>query len=232
MKIFPIKPYLLTDMQQPKKNIHPILFSTDMVKAILEGRKTQTRRIIKPQPDEGGVSFMKNPPLRWEETTREQWKPWMWNNDRGEHISKNCPYGKPGDLLWVRETWAKHSTLPGAYEYLERVAGTNLQYQHKWKPSIHMPYEAARIKLIVKRVWVERLNIINWDDATAEGVEQFLDPNSPFYENYVDYTGTDLYCYSPISSYESLWTKINGPKSWASNPWVWCVEFKEMLVRI
>ena len=148
------------------------------------------------------------------------------------NIAKHCPYGRPGDLLWVRETWAKHSTLPGAYEYLERVAGTNLQYQHKWKPSIHMPYEAARIKLIVKRVWVERLNIINWDDATAEGVEQFLDPNSPFYENYVDYTGTDLYCYSPISSYESLWTKINGPKSWASNPWVWCVEFKEFLVRI
>ena len=81
----------------------PILFSTPMVQAILAGRKTMTRRIIKPQPGTD-VSYMANEPLDWV----GQWYPWKWDTEEGETIQKNCPYGQPGDLLWVRETFRKY----------------------------------------------------------------------------------------------------------------------------
>lgn len=84
-----------------KKEI-PVIFSTDMVQAILAGRKTMTRRVVKPQPDpEGEITFMQNAPLDWQ----GEWHPWKWDTEQGESISKDCPYGKVGDILFVRESW-------------------------------------------------------------------------------------------------------------------------------
>lgn len=175
-----------------KKEI-PILFSTDMVQAILDGRKTMTRLAIKPQPDqEGSVSFMANPPLDWQ----GEWYPWKWETSEGESISKHCPYGQPGDILWVRESWnmgtkkelapddqwmQRNDGIPkGEWVWVYR-AGTvrNNHPEHPewgkklWKPSIHMPKSACRIWLwsygdiepITREELRERLNGPGWNEA-------------------------------------------------------------------
>lgn len=135
----------------------PILFSTPMVQAILAGRKTMTRRIIKPQPGTD-VSYMANEPLDW----IGQWYPWKWDTEEGESISKHCPFGQIGDLLWVREAWANcYNLLTNPFEtfFLYKADGT--ANVHRWKPSIHMPKAAARIWLEVTNIRVERLQDIS-----------------------------------------------------------------------
>ena len=189
----------------------PILFSGSMVRAILEGRKTQTRRVIRFQPDEDGLAFdlIKR---GWFDTSGREYK---------------CPYGQPGDRLWVRESWAKAIHGCGV-ELLERwepgkegpfgVGAIYAATPHKgysvgkWKPSIHMPRWASRITLDVTGVRVERLQDIRNKDAEAEGVE-------PWSSNALDF---DQY----QNSFQHLWESINGPESWEANPWVWVVEFK------
>jgi hypothetical protein len=150
---------------QRAANEKPILFSTSMVQAILEGRKTQTRRVIKPQP---------GPELKffgWQ--VPEYTHVAFGNNFRIESKHRN-PYGQSGDLLWVRETW-KNADFPeaeGPYEYKASMADINAGWNKGiWKPSIHMPKHAARIWLRVKDVKVERLQEISYADAKAEGVE-------------------------------------------------------------
>ncbi len=214
----------------------PILFSAEMVKAILAGRKTQTRRIFKglTPPDcignhscvveDGVAKFHLNERLAMHE---------------GEWTK--CPYGKPGDRLWVRETWRTDASLdrksPRLFtkwpvEYL--ADGCRLEhgatYGHtdgKPRPSIFMPRWASRITLEITGVRVERLQEISEEDAKAEGVDRACsDP----YEIAAAESCDDPGYFSPTSyseGFELAWNEINGKHaSWASNPWVWVVEFR------
>lgn len=196
----------------------PILFSAPMVRAVLEGRKTMTRRVAKrlllglPQAE----------------------------------MNAQCPYGQPGDRLWVRETWAHND---GWYDDTDAVAWKNWHgerngrqcatwvdyratYQQDkdgcdrdwpWRPSIHMPRWASRITLEVTGVRVERLCEITEADARAEGVECFDDTKT-----FRSYWNDFCVCLSAKDSFQTLWAEINGPDSWDANPWVWVVEFRRV----
>lgn len=166
----------------------PILFSAPMVRALLAGTKTQTRRILK--------------------------------NQRAYDIDK-CPYGQPGDRLWVREAWAKTQPiqLPWPQTMVVYREGDNrTDYGGPWKPSIHMPRAFSRITLEVTGVRVERLQDISVEDAIAEGVNIHPDHHSKPRES----------IYSAVEAYRDLWEQINGPESWDANPWVWVVSFKRI----
>ena len=201
----------------------PIIFNAPMVKAILEGRKTQTRRIV----------TVKN--------------------------KNSCPYGQPGDRLWVRETWGVGSRPDplGGYEgieyradefYLEdsddlpclRVTPPPdvclLDYDSGWMPSIHMPRWASRITLEVTGVRVERLQDIPGDDIFHEGIQR-LENHSwhatgsiPLgtYRGLDEWTDKVNYWVDPRDAYKALWDSINGPGAWEKNPWVWVIEFKRV----
>ncbi|MBK7366132.1 MAG: hypothetical protein IPI97_14540 [Nitrosomonas sp.] len=226
----------------------PILFSAPMVRAILDGRKTQTRRIVKDFP--GHKS-----PLSDYGRSHDNGK-WKWCEFRNLWMGSDgtCPFGDPGDRLWVRETFAIPSTNLGtmpspvykadAYRddsgerdgwwindnfYLAETVG-------KWKPSIHMPRWASRINLEITNVRVERLQDISEEDAIAEGVEFDSGWEEPLGEGYTggsgffDYLSEDesFSFYSAKQSFQSLWSSINGPEAWEANPFVWCIEFKRI----
>jgi hypothetical protein len=178
----------------------PILFSGPMVRAILEGRKTQTRRVVKPQSailtDEMARVLGVQPPAQ----------------QNAPVIS--CPYGVPGDRLWVRETyaWSGDSSIPEA----DRIASGEVWYRAdggrgggiRWRPSIFMPRWASRILLEITDVRVERLQDISDDDCRAEG----YDRSHAF----------------PREWFARLWASINGTGSWAANPLVWVVSFQRV----
>lgn len=194
----------------------PMLMSASMVRAILAGTKTQTRRVFKTR--NGGV--------------------WPNYNDIPgmRQIMRNCPYGQPGDRLWVRESFWEDldGTIykadqergspwleVGAYKAIRTGAnGTPYVSNWGWRPSIHMPRRASRITLEVTGVRVERLQDISVADAIAEGVNIHPDHHSKPRES----------IYSPVQAYRDLWESINGPGSWEANPWVWVVEFKRIEV--
>lgn len=215
-----------------------ILFSAPMIRAILEDRKTQTRRIIKPQP-ESGWGF-ESPPVFGRITS-----PHRHRNRFGAFIRRGVgtdfpqvdlipsPYGMPGDRLWVRETfcpvddrehggnlWYDYRATP-RYE-ASHPAGWDAEPDHpdalKWKPSIHMPRAASRITLEITGVRVERLNRISEYDAEREGC-------SPSSEDEFGNVWTQpQYTYG----FRKLWESINGAGSWELNPWVWVVEFERV----
>ncbi|MDD2741258.1 MAG: hypothetical protein PHV02_03235 [Rhodocyclaceae bacterium] len=196
-------------MSDPKER--PILFSAEMVRAILEGRKTQTRRAIKLRHDADVVVV-----------DGKVWKP-----DRVDYAGYvDCPRGQPGDLLWVRETWAN---FLGDDHILYRATNDpSIELVATWKPSIHMPRWASRILLQITNVRVERLQEISEADAIAEGVELFATPAQPRPSEqclWKDYLTPGLSEPSAKRSYASLWDSINGEGSWTKNPWVWVVEF-------
>lgn len=189
--------------------LKPILFSTEMVQAILEGRKKMTRRVIKPQPKEIG-----NDKLLFKD--RERTKVSFLNE---------CKY-QINDILWVRETYS-----PG---HIENGSNTGWQYKAdnkgqniKWKPSIFMPKEAARIFLKVKNIRLERLQDISEEDAIAEGIIKIADYGNTGYKLYTEpdaaYSDIDA-----LESFESLWNSINGEDSWKENPYVWVIEFERI----
>ena len=203
----------------------PILFSSEMVQAILEGRKTQTRRIIKPQPPMGhwysGSSgmFVRKQPLRhhWYEGS-------FGNNEWG----LKCPYGTVDDRLWVRETFSKHPK--GGYYYKATdILPDTIEYSCRWKSPIHMPRAASRITLEITDIMVKRVQDITDDDARAEGCTKELarifagedennDPDS----------GLEFaYAISPKFLFQHLWETINAKRGygWDTNPWVWIVKF-------
>lgn len=197
----------------------PILFSTSMVQAILAGRKTQTRRVIEEVDDcyfqslvlhhTGKYTFVKNSNF----------------NPREEDVIEVKPKYHKGDILWVRETFAKVPITAFGSEYIFK-ASFDKTYSGGWKPSIFMPKEAARIFLEVTNVRVERVHDISEADAIAEGVEKIADYGTTSYKLYTEpdaaYSDIDA-----IWSFESLWQSINGKKHpWDSNPWVWVYEFK------
>lgn len=204
-------------------NEKPILFSGPMVRAILEGRKTQTRRIIKPQPlatkVNGGVCYS------WAGERREDGRiRRIPNGPRQCHggakvslidlIGEYCPYGKVGDQLWVRETFAKtgygaHSK--GCYRYRATDATNAIQWRGKWTPSIYMPRIASRLTLEITGIRAERLQSISEEDAIAEGSQCAGVPAS----------------LTNRGAFAKLWNQINGEESWALNPWVWVIEFRK-----
>lgn len=189
------------DLHESKE--HPILFSAPMVRAILDGKKTQTRRLAKcdgnPFPSASGA--------------------WVAMNAAKQSITEmRCPYGAPGDRLWVREThyvW-NSGNKDGTGRYIAYRA-SDPDSPCTWTPSIHMPRWASRIELEVTDVRLEGLNDISPEDAAAEG---WPGP---------DAANTIRSSY-PIAWYSHLWDQINGKRHpWESNPWVWCVSFGKRL---
>jgi hypothetical protein len=207
----------------------PMLFSTPMVQAILAGRKTMTRRIVKmPKED---IKEAKWGYTAFTPKGHISFRGIHSNGQYGESFVK-CPYGQPGDLLWVRETWAPDLAGDDAsshIEYIRYVAdGTRLPI--KWvkdydrysnRPGIHMNKEYARIWLQVANIRVERLQDIAEEDAKAEGVEVINDGPFP----YRHYGSDTTSCAYARTSFQSLWQSINGDESWDANPFVWVVSF-------
>lgn len=188
----------------------PILFSGEMVRAILEGRKTQTRRVITPQPSAKLYRYM----------SRNEW----YEADGDEpkyHTLRKCPYGNICDLLWVRETWAQlceADELTGkcdvayrADDWPEDEPGPDY-LKRTWRPSIFMPRWASRLTLEVTHVGVERVRDITDDSAIEEGVSR-ANTSIPGYAS---------------TRFAKLWDSINAKRgfSWSSNPWVWVVSFR------
>lgn len=198
--------------------IKPILFNTEMVRAILDGRKSCTRRIVKPEP-QGYFEVNENPVYIYDTD---------WNQGR-----ITPPY-QPGDLLYVRETWKK---APNGYYYYEDWQKDDIADVTKWKPSIHMPKDAARIWLKVTDVRVERLQEITEDQTEEEGF-LFTPPCLHLTgENYCDIDGlcTSKIKYCDMGAGELfgkvLWNSTIKKTDldrygWDANPWVWVIEFE------
>lgn len=195
----------------------PIPLRSHEVRAILAGTKTQTRRVVKQQPQrcERGV-------LMW--TVSKYRKIGFQARDVHPDLHEFCPYGQPGDRLWVRETWAQHPQSASTVFYratVEAEPGFPV-WDGPWRPSIHMPRSASRITLEITGVRVERLQDISEADAVAEGVMSVqcndLGAEVPYYRS----------LFEPSGLYRLLWESINGPGSWDANPWVWVVEFKRL----
>lgn len=213
----------------------PILFSAPMVRALMSGTKTQTRRVVK---------F-----LGADVIDERDGRAWPWSPQHDEWVT--CPYGSSGDRLWVRETWAAHwmyddvpptlarSTHPDDNQWfaadVEGTPGTHgcpaEGRRGKWRPSIHMPRWASRITLDVTGVRVERLNDISAADAMAEGIRRWTkdgtlskfgtaEPGDDGAPPWVDMPR------SAVDGYRTLWESINGAGSWTANPWVWVVSFR------
>lgn len=175
----------------------PILFNTDMVRAILDGRKTVTRRVIKPQPE--------GRPIRM---TKDSCWPGYFAIQGTEKVIRPPYY--PGDILWVRETWAE---MP--YGFVYRADDENpegWEPDDRWRPSIHMPREAARIFLRVTDVRVERLKEITFRDIGREGVKWWEDS-----------------CEKWVKTWNSTIKPADLPVyGWDANPWVWVIEFEKI----
>ncbi|HGY5198447.1 TPA: hypothetical protein ACNV6G_003341 [Raoultella ornithinolytica] len=230
-----------------------MIFNGEMVRAILDGRKTQTRR-----------------PIKWRQTRateiaeREDGSKWPWSED-AENVCDYwhpCPFGNVGDRLWVRETfaclgnedgcaidWNDNLVKDGGPESAriyrascEQKPGNyglwsipdnafwkphteDMQYEGAWVPSIHMPRWASRILLEITDVRVERLNSISEEDATAEGVQ-------PAGSLLPDYPGTFLTPKGDFAmakvAFQRLWESIYGEENWEANSWVWVIEFKRV----
>lgn len=195
----------------------PILFNAPMVRAILDGSKTQTRRVITNHPgdqwthDGFGRITSKHPKQdRFGLFVRRG-----LGTDFPECDIVPCPYGQPGDQLWVREAWARTTVGLGTEMVVYREGDNRTDYGGPWKPGIHMFRRDSRISLEITRVRVERLQDISEGDAIAEGVSVHPDHHGRPRES----------IYSPVQAYRDLWESINGPDSWSANPWVWVVEF-------
>ena len=205
----------------------PIIFNREMVRAILEGRKTQTRIIISPQPDAWirGESGAFGVPCKFTNKKPGQGRS-VWQEDNGERYEAiPCPFGTDGDRIWVRETFAKQ--MNGAYTYKADVhhwLKPDYTALGNWTPSIHMPREASRITLEVDWSYADHLCDISEEDAIAEGIEPIETGMGVFYGNYGK--DEDSHALSPVSSFRSLWESIYGAGSWAKNPYVWVVKFK------
>ncbi|WP_130888987.1 hypothetical protein [Pseudomonas sp. Sample_21] len=197
----------------------PILFSAPMVRAILDGRKTVTRRACKPQPSANAhtTSAEGSPMGAWWET--------------GKHLNR-CPFGQIGDRLYVRETCFINDFREAAVPVGER-ADCEVHYRAdgvpdfegeeeliRWRPSIHMPRWASRILLEITDVRVERLQDITYEQAAAEGVHR-----GPLREWCASDEGGACHKY-PIPAFRDLWQSTGG--DWDANPWVWVVEFKRV----
>lgn len=209
----------------------PILFSGEMVRAILDGRKTQTRRFVKPQP----IGFTGRKYI----VPNEAPKAWR---DSDDFVSL-CPYGAPSDRLWVRETWAQIPEMkPSGYftnpEWKNRVAwyradNDKPMWGGAWRPSIHMPRWASRITLEIVNVRAERLSAITESDAETEGIRRWSKDGNLWKFGTVEPGDTGARPWSEMrrsarEAFADLWDSINGKRpgcSWADDPWVWAISF-------
>lgn len=220
-------------------NERGMIFNAEMVRAILDGRKTQTRRVMKNQP---AGDYPETPVL-----IRNVGGGFQWYGRYGESSIFNCPFGDVGERIWVRETWATLGNedgccvdwndnlckgdektaariyrasceqRPGDYGLWSipdnadwKPHTENEKFEGAWRPSIHMPRWASRITLEITDVRVERLNAITESDASAEGI--------------TDTGFGDLL----VDGYRYLWKSIYGDDSWQANPWVWVIKFKRV----
>ncbi|PRI19706.1 hypothetical protein [Pectobacterium versatile] len=208
-----------------------MIFNAEMVRAILDGRKTMTRRIIKNQPFDRSqyrhdhqIEIISGRAENGDEVDGL----YAYTKSTGGTWSAKCPFGQLGDRLWVRETFA--ALEPGSYEQVKPRQGhcQDLRYAatdrlaksdanirgYKWIPSIHMPRYASRILLEITDVRVERLKHIPRDGIIAEG--------------YPAERATDGGEYDPFLWYRDLWESIYGAGSWQANSWIWVIEFKQI----
>lgn len=218
----------------------PILFSGAMVRAILEGRKTQTRRIVKqqltPLSDESGMYSFDHKGLNYRTSSR------ISTVGAFEQLKQFCLYGQPGDQLWVRESIevVHHGSITTS-KYCADGALTKADtwpWQRDRLPSIHCPRGLSRITLKIVSVRVERLQDISEKDAKAEGLKGITKDGKLVKYGIPDadgYPGTDdigwpwdEWYINPVAAYRNLWESINGQGSWGINPWVWVVEFKQV----
>lgn len=223
----------------------PIPFNDAMVRAILERRKTMTRRVVKPQPEGEDLRIC------------QQAYDWTYSMEGGiwgltagdqhcEKLSFKCPYGKPGDRLWVKETWAKvpetaywhDQTIPHKVHREEDGYGWWAVYRASWercapswKSPRFMPRWASRILLEIVSIRVERLQDISEEDAEKEGVSNTWDdalPDSKWGPAWAaaDRSNPKLTTFGLRSGFAVLWESIKGKGSWDENPYVWVIEFK------
>lgn len=222
----------------------PIIFNAEMVRAVLEGRKTQTRRIMKVQPESNQLGLLRITAS----TNRSDIGKYHWaeSNATGNHVRSKlfaCPYGAVGDRLWVRETWQgplipevefmnPNDFYSSAYCEYAADGGPEPEYvdmddviRRGWKPSIHMPRWASRITLEITGVRVERSQDITEQDAAAEGVP----PAGDLLPNYPDTYLTPKGDFATAKvAFQRLWESIYGEESWQANPWVWVIEFRKL----
>lgn len=199
----------------------PMIFNAEMVRAILDGRKTQTRR-----------------PIKWKQTRcteigeRDDGSYWPWSEDCENCCDywHPCPFGEVGDRIWVRETFATGLSTKSTLAYRATHKREDLEdgfYDTiKWTPSIHMPRWASRITLEITGVGVQRLQSISPNDASREGLIKL--PATGRYclnqgDQYFDGASHDA-----REVFSWLWESIYGAESWQSNPWVWVIEFKRI----
>lgn len=209
-----------------------ILFSGPMVMAILAGRKTQTRRAIKPQPPAATVGLN-----HIDGTT------WACIGNNGPN--RKCPYGVPGDRLWVRETWAVDAPLDQVRrEHEDMMPGgighgpyfrTDPAHENSgltWRPSIHLPRWASRITLEITDVRAERLQDISEQDAKAEGIRSDIlraDDHAPDRICYVAEPDHNHAYVTARDAYAKTWNHINAKTCpWRCNPWVWALTYKRI----
>ena len=245
-----------------------MIFNAEMVRAILDGRKTQTRREVKLNLDiarlattyDWATSLAAN---HYQGLTEEQIQQKAESLrgvihpvilDNGQMVSIICPHGKPGDRIWVRETFCPvDDTQYGGEKWVDYRATPRYEASHpagwdsapndaealKWRPSIHMPRWASRILLEITDVRVERLNAISEEDAQREGVHTEVWDQTVVARNYAardeffQFWSEDMPHYVEMnqlyrSSFRSLWESIYGAENWQANPWVWVIEFKRV----
>ncbi|MGE1089832.1 hypothetical protein [Pseudomonas zeae] len=215
----------------------PILFNAPMVRAILADIKKVTRRPVRFQPDVPVTDAVPRRNVPHGPPTID----WYWRPKHG-HLNGvpsagwnfRCPYGQPGDRLWVRETFGSQvrrdaaggtgrftvyrASKPDAIDY---VGASGKEYPVKWKPSIHMPRHLSRVLLEITNVRVERLQEISGDQAEAEGVDAAM------CQEYLDTSPSRFECKEAvIHGFAGLWQSTGG--NWDANPWVWVVEFKRV----
>lgn len=207
----------------------PILFNDAMVRAILDGRKTQTRRVVDSIAGMGRVAEFQashTPGYAWTFRDRRS----LWNDLTGSQLLSRCPLGQPGDRLWVREAWGipQHGMPSHARDVRDVVYRADgdkefREYGYRWRPSIHMPRWASRITLAITDVRVQRLQDISEDDAQAEGCEAHSGCNGCG-----ACMGTDC-DESAVDGFRDLWDSIAKPGTlWRDNPWVWAISFQRV----
>lgn len=219
-----------------RMSIKPILFNTEMVRAILDGRKTQTRRVVKEFAGEEILSVSASDGTEIGKYGRDGWRGKLPDrHDGNTYCVEAKPPCKVGDILWVRETWGKLTECdvfppyePNEERFIYRAdIGDPDHFQAKWHPSIHMPREAARIFLRVMDVRVERLQDITEEQAVMEGFSAgcFEISGGPLGVE------DDPETWTAVEVFDDLWNSTIKPKDrdiygWYANPWVWVITFE------